>query len=81
MVRERNRVQSIPSAFVQGRLAFQILQQAPRLVPLFPIGSYTPRSRWRTPDQSNVVQFFAAWSAMLPDKTTILRFSTAVLLI
>lgn len=29
----------------QGRLAFQIFPQAPRLVPLFPIGSYTPHSK------------------------------------
>jgi hypothetical protein len=45
VVRKRNRVQRIPSAIGQGRRAFQILQQAPRLVPLFPIGSYTPHSR------------------------------------
>jgi hypothetical protein len=45
VIRVRNSVQSILCAVGQESLAYQILRQAPRLVPLFPIGSYTPQSR------------------------------------
>jgi hypothetical protein len=44
-LRERKRAQNIPATLARGRAALQIVHRPPRLVPLFPFGSYTPHSK------------------------------------
>jgi hypothetical protein len=49
-VRARNRTQRVPSALaractVLSNRSFQIIRRPPQLVPLFPVGTYTPSSR------------------------------------
>jgi hypothetical protein len=44
-LRQSNREQNIPTTLTRGRTWLQIVQRPPRLVPLFPVGSYTPHSQ------------------------------------
>jgi hypothetical protein len=44
-LRERKREQNIPATLARGRLGLQIAHRPARLVPLFPVGSFTPHSK------------------------------------
>ncbi len=44
-LRERKREQKIPVTLARRLAALQIVHRPPRLVPLFPVGSYTPQSK------------------------------------
>ncbi len=44
-LRERHKEQNNPATLTRGRTGLQIVQRPPRLVPLFPVRSYTPHSQ------------------------------------